>query len=84
MPTGKSSLRTPIILRLHRDTVLASKTIPLTSEFAGSAGDKGLVFSVPVLVSRGSIQVAVVCGAGEFGDELVGGSSFIINEEVWA
>ena len=80
LPTGKGRLRSPIILRLNRDAVLARKAVPLTGKFAGSAGDECLIFSVPVLVSRGSVEVAVVCGTGEFDDELVGGSSLIVDE----
>ena len=84
LPTSKGRLRAPIILRLDRDAVLTRKTIPLTGEFTGSACDEFLVFSVPVLISRGSVEVPVVRGGGEFDDELVGGSSLIVDEEVWA
>ena len=84
LPTSKSSLRTPIILRLHRNTVLARKAIPLAGEFTCAACDEVLVFSVPVFVAWGAVEVSVVCGTGEFDDELVGGSSFVVDEEVWA
>ena len=84
LPTGKSRLRAPIILRLNGDAVLTRETVPLAGEFAGSAGDEVLVFSIPVLVSRGSVEVSVVHGAGEFDDELVGGSALVVDEEVWA
>ena len=80
LPTGKGRLRSPIVLRLDRDAVLARKTIPFTGELAGSACNEFFVFSVPVLVSRGAVEVPVVCGCGEFDDELIGGSSFIIDE----
>ena len=80
LSTSKGRLRAPIILRLHRNAVLAREAVPLAGEFTGTACDECLVFSVPVLVSRGSIQIAVVCGCGEFGDELVGGSSLVVDE----
>lgn len=80
LPAGKSCLRSPIILRLNGDAVLARETVPLAGELAGAAGDEGLVFSVPVLVSRGSVEVPVVCCCGEFDDELIGGSALIVDE----
>ena len=80
LPAGKGRLRTPIILRLDRDAVLTRETVPLTGKFAGTACDEGLVFSVPVLVSRGAVEIPVVRGCGEFYDELVGGSSLVVDE----
>ena len=80
LPAGKGRLCSPIILRLDRDAVLARDAVPLAGELTGTAYYDVLIFSVPVLVSWGSVEVAVVCGAGKVDDELVGCSSFIIDE----
>ena len=80
LPTGKGRLCSPIILRLDMDAVLTRKAVPLTGKFAGAACDECLILSVPVLVSRGSVEIPVVCCGGEFYDELVGGSSLVVDE----